>query len=56
MIEATIHIKMRLDKYDVYTVKETLGYREKVKYGSSKRSIKERGKPGRDMRNKSINK
>ena len=47
-IEATILNKMRLDKCDTYTAKETLGYR-----GSSKK----RGKPGRDKKkNKSTNK
>ena len=39
---------MRLDKCDVYTAKETLGYRERKSYitaerGAAKREIKQRG-------------
>ena len=47
-MEATIQNKMRLDKCDVYTAKERLGYRGRKSYvsvarGAAKREKKQRG-------------
>ena len=41
-MEATIQNKMRLDKCDAYTAKETLGYRERKSYMSEQEEQKKR--------------
>ena len=56
-MEATIQNKMRLDKCDAYTAKETLEYRGENPMCQSKRSSKKRRKTERDRRsNKSTGK
>ena len=57
IIEAKIQNKMRFDKFNAYTEKETLGCREGNLYMAAARGAAKRGKPERDKRrNKSINK
>ena len=53
-IEATIQNKMRLDKCDAYTVKETLGYRERKMYVAATKGPAKREKQMEKQTHKQI--
>ena len=56
-MEATFQNKMRLDKCEAYTAKETLGYRQTKFYVSAERGTAKREEKQRDRRrNKSTDK